>query len=172
MSYQERKKNEDKYSLSYWQSFAEQTKNFMTWKRIAYVIGIIALIVQVIGLMITPDEWMIWNVLTFIVATNLGAVLLAIHAQKTADEIKVLYQSAFDADFYHTIYLFSRFKEGFVNAAETEGNTVLEEIDDLTPQLYTLFKGYLETFQNHYENPIADSENEESDYGSDDELFV
>ena len=82
MSYQERKKNEDKYSLSYWQSFAEQTKNFMTWKRIAYVIGIIALIVQVIGLMITPDEWMIWNVLTFIVATNLGAVLLAIHAQK------------------------------------------------------------------------------------------
>ena len=92
--------------------------------------------------------------------------------KKTADEIKVLYQSAFDADFYHTIYLFSRFKEGFVNAAETEGNTVLEEIDDLTPQLYTLFKGYLETFQNHYENPIADSENEESDYGSDDELFV
>ncbi len=172
MSYREKKVNEDKYSLSYWQSFAKQTKNFLTWKRIAYVIGIIALIVQFIGLMVTPSEWMIWNVLTFIVATNLGAVLLAIHAQKTADDIKVLYQSAFDADFYHSIFLFSRFKDGFVKAAEADGETVSDEISDLSPQLYILFKGYLETFQSHYENQIPESVNEESDYNTEDELFV
>tara|TARA_R110000851_G_scaffold39057_2_gene99730 strand:- start:75 stop:593 length:519 start_codon:yes stop_codon:yes gene_type:complete len=172
LSYQEKENKENKYLLSYWQYFAEQTKSFLTWKRIAYVIGIIALIVQVIGLMITPNEWMIWNVLTFIVATNLGAVLLAISAQKTADDIKVLYQSAFDADFYHTIYLFSRFKEGFVRAAEAEGNTIPGEISELSPQLYTLFKGYLETFEKHYGNQMQDSVNEESEYDEDDELFL
>jgi len=164
--------NEDKYSLGYWQSFASATKNLLTWKRVVLVIVIIAIIVQYIGLMITPNEWMIWNVLTFIVATNLGAVLLAIHAQKTADEIKFLYQTAFDADFYHTIYLFSRFKEGFVSAAEAEGNKVSEEISDLSPQLYTLFKGYLETFQSHYERQIPAPINEESNYDAEDELFI
>jgi hypothetical protein len=82
----------NKDDFQYWDNFTQQTKDIFTWKKIVAIITIIAIFVQLLGMMIEPSNWLIWNLLTFIVATNLGAVVLAIIAQKTADDIKNSYQ--------------------------------------------------------------------------------
>ena len=89
----------NKLEVEYWDNFVSKSNQFITAKQIAIVIFLIALSVQTIGFLITPSELLIWNALTFIVATNLGAVLLAVQAQNSADNIREMYKSAFDADF-------------------------------------------------------------------------
>ena len=61
-----------------------------------------------------------WNALTFIIATNLGAVVLAILAQKSADDIRAMYKVAFNADFYHTLHILTSMKIAIEREAERE----------------------------------------------------
>ena len=91
-------------------------------------------------------------------ATNLGAVVLAIIAQKTADDIKRLYQTAFDADFYHSLHLISVIKNSISESAEKDDSDLVSKINEMSPQLYTLAKGYLETFEQHYYEKDNESE--------------
>ena len=124
-----RKKNTDKNDVGYWEDFSQKTDKFITAKQITMYVVVIALIVQTIWFFITPTSWLIWNALTFILATNLGAVLLAIHAQKSADDIREAYANAFNADFYHTLYLFSNFKNSIKEHAERDGKSLKDEMD-------------------------------------------
>ena len=145
----QRKVIDEKHSLEYWNNFASSTKDFITARQIINYIILIAIIIQSIGYFITPNNFLIWNVLTFIVATNLGAVLLAIQAQRAADQIRDMYSEAFDGDFYHTLYVVSSFKNSLIKAAEREGNHIDEEISELSEDLYGVFKGYLQAFNEH-----------------------
>ena len=47
----------------------------------------IEIIVQTFALIVQPTAWWTWQLLGFITATNLAAVILAIMAQKTANDI-------------------------------------------------------------------------------------
>ena len=147
----------DKDSYEYWETFTEQSQKFLSAKQITFTILIIALIVQVVGLMLNPTPWLVWQVMTFITATNLGAVVLAIHAQKSADDIKELYQEGFNADLYHTFHIMSKFKNSFLKEIEKQDSNLDEEVNELTPNLYSFIKGYLELFNNQYN---ADTEND------------
>jgi len=142
---------DEKDSLAYWEHFTNKTQKFLTAGQIGFTIFIIAIIVQIIGLMMSPNDWLIWQVLTFITATNLGAVILAIHAQKSADEIRALYQEGFNADLYHTFHIISKFKQSFIKEIEKQETTLDEEVNELTPNLYSFMKGYLEIFNKQYE---------------------
>ena len=82
LSYQD-----DKYSSEYWESMVDRGDKFVSAKSMVYYIVLIGLIVQSISLMIQPSNWLIWNALAFIVATNLGAVILAVKAQMSAEDI-------------------------------------------------------------------------------------
>jgi len=135
----QKKLNDEKYTLDYWNNFASSTKEFITARQIINYIVLIAIIIQSIGFFLTPNDFLIWNVLTFIVATNLGAVLLAIQAQRAADQIRDMYTEAFDGDFYHTLY----------EAASREGNNIDDEIKEVSGGLYGVFKGYLKAFNEH-----------------------
>jgi hypothetical protein len=165
-------KNRD--DLNYWIDFTQQTKDIFTWKKIVAIITIIAIMVQIVGMTIEPSNWLIWNLLTFIVATNLGAVVLAIIAQKTADDIKKLYQTAFDADFYHSLHLLSVVKNSMSDAAKKDDSDLVSKIDEMSPQIYVLIKGYLETFEQHYYETKDDGDDDESKtvkYDDVEELF-
>lgn len=165
-------KDNNKNNIEYWEKFTSQTSNFLTWKRITSVIVIIAVIVQLIGFFIKPSNWLIWNLLTFIVASNLGAVVLAIIAQKTADEIKTMYQTAFDANFYHSLHLVSMFKESISKASDDDKEyDISDKIEIMGPQLYILMKGYLETFENHYYDKDKETESKSVEYDDVEELF-
>ena len=122
--------------------------------------------------MISPSEWLIWNALTFIVATNLGAVLLAIQAQNSADSIRDMYKSAFDADFYQSLFLFSQLKSSIAKNAEKKGVSIRDEIDSLGVNLYEFIEGYLEVFKEDKNTTINTKEKVEIEYENEDELFA
>ncbi len=90
---------------------------FVSAKSMTFYIVLIAIIVQSISLMITPSNLLIWNALGFIIATNLGAVLLAIKAQMSAEEISDKTSAAFTADFYHTFHMMTRYKRKMAEKA-------------------------------------------------------
>jgi|TARA_B100001564_G_scaffold297713_1_gene263583 hypothetical protein len=157
--FQKNKKEEeskDRDSYEYWEHFTNKSQKFLTAKQITFTILVIGLLVQFIGLMMTPNEWLIWQVLTFITATNLGAVILAIYAQKSADEIRNLYQEGFNADLYHTLHIMGRVKNKFIAEVERQGNNLEDELDEITPNLYSFFKGYLEVFNKQYTTEEGD----------------
>jgi len=167
----QKKISDEKYTLKYWNNFSNNTKNFITAKQIINYIVLIAIIIQSIGYFLTPNDFLIWNVLTFIVATNLGAVLLAIQAQRAADQIRDMYSEAFDGDFYHTLYVVSSFKNSLIEAAEREGNRIEEEISELSEDLYGVFKGYLQAFNEHQLKDIEVIEKKEFEDIDEGDLF-
>ena len=122
--------------------------------------------------MLKPSEWLIWNALTFIVATNLGAVLLAIQAQNSADNIRDMYRSAFDADFYQSLFLFSQLKRSITDNADKKGVSLENEINSLGINIYEFIDGYLEVFKNDKNTTINTNEKQKVEYDSEEELFV
>ena len=161
-----------KYDKDYWDEFVDKSNNFITARQIALVILLIAVSVQAVGLMLKPSEWLIWNALTFIVATNLGAVLLAIQAQNSADNIRDMYRSAFDADFYQSLFLFSQLKRSITDNADKKGVSLENEINSLGINIYEFIDGYLEVFKNDKNTTINTNEKQEIEYDSEEELFL
>lgn len=162
----------EKYDLSYWKDVVYQ-RDFITARMMILYIFIITIVTQSIGMMITPNDVLIWNALTFIVATNLGAVILAIKAQKSAEDISERYNKAFNEDFYHTLFIISQVKKSFSEQAGLEGKTLDEEVSHLGGNLYGVVKGYLETFNEHMkvqEGIVENYEESQVEY-EEDELF-
>lgn len=162
----------NKLEVEYWDNFVSKSNQFITAKQIAIVIFLIALSVQTIGFLITPSELLIWNALTFIVATNLGAVLLAVQAQNSADNIREMYKSAFDADFYQSLFLISQLKRSITETAEEKGVSLQTEVDSLGVNLYELIEGYLEVFKQDKNTHIESHHKEEVLYDGEEELFI
>ena len=121
--------------------------------------------------MITPSNLLIWNALGFIIATNLGAVLLAIKAQLSAEEISNKTSEAFTADFYHTFHMLTGLKRKMAEKAEQEGRTLKEEIDELGDDLYDVVRGYLATYSVHKSYEVESIDKKDIDYDSVEELF-
>ena len=84
----------------------------------------IEVVVQTFALVVQPTAWWTWQLLGFITATNLAAVILAIMAQKTANDIGASTKLAFTPSFYKTMTLLSKFQEYF----EEEAAKVAENI--------------------------------------------
>ena len=172
MSWLRDKDDAEKYDLSYWKEIVDN-QDFITAKMMIIYIFVITVITQTIGFFIVPNEFLIWNALTFIVATNLGAVLLAIKAQKSAEDISERYNKAFNEDFYHTLFLLSQVKKAFSEQAGIEGHTLDEEVGELGQNLYGVVKGYLQTFNEHMkvQEGIVDAYEESVKVYEEDELF-
>ena len=134
----------------------EENKDELDWDRLAdpqiisarQMVGliiIIEIIIQSFALVIAPTSWWTWQLLGFITATNLGAVVLAIIAQKTANDIGETYKLAFTPSFYRTISLFAKFEQYFAEEAKAQGREINDEVDDMAPKLYGLLRKYLDT---------------------------
>lgn len=107
------------------------------------IIGI-EVVVQTFSLIIAPTEWWTWQLLGFITATNLGAVILAILAQNTANDIGRNTKAAFTPEFYKTITLLSSFHRHFEEEALKEGRELDEEIQQLAPKVWSLVKAKID----------------------------
>ena len=117
----------------------------ITVRQMVGLIAIIEIIIQTFALIIAPTAWWTWQLLGFITATNLGAVMLAIIAQKTANDIGDTYKKAFTPSFYRTIALFAKFEHYFEEEAKAQDREINEEVDDMAPKLYGLLRKYLDT---------------------------
>lgn len=166
----------ERVSKEYWESFAENSSKFITAKQIVIYITMIGLLIQLIGMQLKPSDWLIWNALTFIIATNLGAVVLAILAQKSADDIRAMYKVAFNADFYHTLHILTSLKIAIEREAEREGISLQKEVDSLGMDAYSVLRGYMKSFSEHYHlsqnQPVSETDVEMPEYDDESELFV
>ena len=104
----------------------------------------IEVVVQTFALVVQPTAWWTWQLLGFITATNLAAVILAIMAQKTANDIGASTKLAFTPSFYKPMTSLSKFQEYFEEEASKEGRDMGEEMEDIAPKLYGLARKYLD----------------------------
>lgn len=92
--------------------FESMTKlEFVSARQMIAICLSIEIVVQIFALMVQPTAWWTWQLLGFIAATNLGAVVLAIFAQRSADKIGAVYRRVFTSDFYETVTAMSAIRK-------------------------------------------------------------
>ena len=161
----------DKYDVDYWDAMVDDGKRFVSAKSMIGYIITIGIIIQSISLMMTPTNWLIWNAIGFIIATNLGAVVLAVKAQSSAERISAMTSEAFSSDFYHTMFLITELKSKVAEEAANDGIKLKEEIGELGVDVYSVIKGYLKTYSKHMATEVDLAESKEIEYSHESELF-
>ena len=117
---------------------------FISARQMVIICLCIEVIIQSLALLIVPNAWWTWQLLGFITATNLGAVCLAILAQRSADKISKVYRAVFTPDFYYTISSLSKFRALVVEEAAKDGKSIEEEMEELAPKFYGLMRKYVD----------------------------
>ena len=125
-----------------WERFSDPT--IISARTLILIVVSITLVLQSVALMIQPTEWWTWQLLSFITATNLGAVVLAVLAQNSANDIGKAYKSVFTPSFYKTMRLISQFQEYFEEEASKEGRDLDAEVRELSPKIWALIKARLD----------------------------
>jgi len=125
-----------------WERFSDPT--IVSAKHMIIICLVIEIILQSFVIMIHPTEWWIWQLLGFITATNLGAVILAIMSARSANDIGKAYKSVFTPSFYKTMRLISQFQEYFEEEATKEGRDLDAEVRELSPKIWALIKARLD----------------------------
>jgi len=122
----------------------------VTAKQMVYLILGLEIIIQLIFLALASlsnmDTFSIdWWILQFnglVVATNIGAVVLAILAQKTANDIGATQARVLTPDFYRTVAALTDVKMSFDRAAEAEGRDSQDDLVELGPVLYDYLRAW------------------------------
>lgn len=96
--------------------------------------------------------WMI-QFFGFVMATNLGAVILAMIAQDSATKIGDKHSAAFTADFLEGVDSLTQILTVFRGTAELEGESLDSQIQEFAPQFYRLGLQYLRTHALPSEEP-------------------
>jgi len=125
-----------------WDRFSDPT--IISARTLVLIIIGIELVLQSVALAVQPTEWLTWQLLGFITATNLGAVVLAVLAQQSANDIGKAYKMVFTPSFYKTVNMFSKFQEYFELEAEKEGRDLDEEIKEVAPKLWGVIRAQLD----------------------------
>jgi hypothetical protein len=143
---------------------------FVTAKQmVVLAVGIWA-VIQFIAMVLQPTEWRNWQLLGFIASTNLAAVILAILAQRSADSISKTYKTVFTPDFYRAVKSISLMQTHVIAEAEKRGHSLEEEMEDIAPKLYGLFRQYVEVKGQEITPPDPEVAAPPEDY-TEDELF-
>ena len=127
---------------------------FVTAPQMIALVLFIEVIVQTFALIVQPTSWWTWQLLGFIAATNLGAVILAVFAQRSADRIGAVYKRVFTPDFYQTVSAMSDVRRRLVEQAEADDSDF--DTDAIAPEIYQAVREYFETKQLHEATPTPD----------------
>ena len=147
---------------------------FVTAPQMIALVLFIEIIVQTFALIVQPTAWWTWQLLGFIAATNLGAVVLAVFAQRSADRIGEVYKRVFTPDFYKTVSAMSDIRRELIEQSESDDSDF--DTDKIVPEIYHAVREYFETKQLHEATPTPDVDvpyisPEEVSFMSDEELF-
>ena len=117
---------------------------FISASQMLVVIFTIAVVLQSISYFIPPSEWLNWQLLVFITSTNLGAVVLAIQAQRSADDIGEVQRKIFTPEFYKSMKSISKLHGLIEDEATLQGHSIDDELNDMAPKIYCLTRAYLD----------------------------
>jgi hypothetical protein len=120
-------------------------------KHMVYLILTLEVIIQSLFLLLAEYSdvevmsiaWWILQFNGLVVATNIGAVILAILAQKTANDIGKVQSRVLTPDFYRTVMAFTNLKVAVENEAGKDERSLDEEMQDLAPHMYSALRSYL-----------------------------
>jgi len=118
--------------------------------------------------------WWMLQFFGFVMATNLGAVILAIIAQDSATKVGEIQSQAFTADFMVGIETLTKILGEFNKTATTEGESLHDQIEEFAPQFYRLGLQYLRTHALPSADPPSLDElgvAQPSEYNDEEELF-
>lgn len=156
-----------------WERIA--TPTIITAKQMILICLILEVIVSVMFIFIARNfdiatGEFLWWVLQFfglVVATNLGAVILAVIAQKTANDLGAMYRKVFTPDFYMTLDSMTRFRTFLIAEAEAEGKTLDDELEDVAVKMYRLGRAHLDVRVAEIEpiEPMNESATDEELFG-------
>jgi|TARA_R110002020_G_scaffold1492_3_gene6717 hypothetical protein len=99
--------------------------------------------------------WWMLQFFGFVMATNLGAVILAIIAQDSATKVGEIQSQAFTADFMQGVETLTRILSVFSQTAEQEDESLDTQIEEFAPQFYRLGLQYLRTHGLPSEEPLS-----------------
>lgn len=122
----------------------------VTAKQMVYLILGLEIIIQMIFLALAnlsnmqtfSIDWWILQFNGLVVATNIGAVVLAILAQKTANDIGAVQSRVLTGDFYRTVQTITDLKVAVEREAASEERSLQDEIDDMAPHIYSMIRAY------------------------------
>jgi len=118
--------------------------DFITTRGMITIALTVEIIVQSFALIVAPTEWWTWQLLGFITATNLGALILGIVAQRSAEQLSTTYKQIFTPDFYFTVKTLTDFRKMVQEEAAKDGRNMAEEWADLAPKLYGVARKWLD----------------------------
>jgi hypothetical protein len=110
--------------------------DFVSIKWMLIIVVGLSVVVQTIAQFLTPSFWLNYQLLAFILATNVGAVVLAMMAQHSADKISDKYQKAFTPEFYQGLNAITKVFNGLEKQAQSNDQDLAEELESLGPRLY------------------------------------
>lgn len=122
----------------------------VTAKQMVYLILALEVVIQIIFLALASlsnmetfsIDWWILQFNGLVVATNIGAVVLAILAQKTANDIGAVQSRVLTGDFYRTVQSITDLKVAVEGEAASEGRSLDDEIDEMAPHIYSMIRAY------------------------------
>jgi len=117
-----------------WEEFSQT--DFISAKFMVFLSIGLALVAQTIAQVITPSFWLNYQMLAFIMSTNLAAVILAIVAQRSAERISEMQRRAFTPEFYRGTAILASFFSKLEEVAEEKGSSIEDKLDDLAPRVH------------------------------------
>ena len=109
---------------------------FVSLKGMIFIVIAVSVTVQTVAQLFVPTFWITDQLLAFILATNVGAVVLAMMAQRSADKISRLYRRAFTPEFYQGLGAITKVFNSLDKQAESNGQDLTKELESLGPRLY------------------------------------
>lgn len=117
-----------------WEEFSQT--DFISAKFMVFLSIGLALVAQTIAQVITPSFWLNYQMLAFIMSTNLAAVILAIVAQRSAERISEMQRRAFTPEFYRGTAILASFFSKLEEVAEEKGSNIEDKLDELAPRVH------------------------------------
>ena len=144
----------------------DQTE-FVSVKGMLIIVVLLSIFVQSVAQLFDPSFWINYQLLAFILATNVGAVVLAMMAQSSADKISRMYRRAFTPEFYQGLGAITKVFNFLEAQAEANGQDLSKELESLGPRLY----GFLFSDRPDLEPPVVEVE-PSPEWSDESELFA
>jgi len=162
---------------SKWDKLAEM--KFVTARQMIFIMIILECFIQIpfiwiggeLGLTRFSGEWWMLQFFGMVMATNIGAVVLAIIAQDAANKIGASQSKAFSVDFMKGIETLTQIMRVLQDTAHARGENLTEQIDELIPNYYDLALSYIRTHTTPVVQPPDIQVAPVAEYDSEDELF-
>ena len=162
---------------SKWEKLSEM--KFITVRHMIFIMLILETLIQIpfvwlaptLGLETFSSPWWLLQFAGIVMATNIGAVVLAIIAQDAANKIGRSQSEAFTVDFMEGIETLTQIMATLEETASQRGENLSDQITELIPLYYDLGLSYVRTHTTPAVQPPQIKVSPPASYESESELF-